>query len=338
MQSLKKSSTENDERRTMNDEKAVATHRSPFTVHRSPPIVFMGSGPVAAKSLQLLSNTFHIEAVITKPSTEHEMSAACPDTPLLLVSSNRELEEIMSQQQFSARVCVLIDFGIIVSQTVIDSFENGIVNSHFSLLPELRGADPISFAILEGKKETGVSLMMVVQKMDEGAVLAQAPYQIKPGETTPSLTETLIEVSYALLKENLEAYLGGSVQPKSQEEWQKNNGKQISYTRKLTKQDGVIDWSKDAEMLEREIRAYQGWPRSRTKLGDVDVVVTQAHLLHGLQSEKKAGHMVIEQKAGCLAIECGDGTHLCIERLIPAGKKEMAVADFLRGYGDRIRG
>ena len=134
-------------------------------------LVFFGSGPVAAESLRLLSDDFIIEAVITKPTTRTEMSESSPNTPLFTVEDKASLDKLFNEHKFSSKLGVLIDFGIIISQQVIDFFPYGIVNSHFSLLPALRGADPISFAILEGKEKTGVSLMLLVQAMDEGPIL-----------------------------------------------------------------------------------------------------------------------------------------------------------------------
>src|SRR5688572_20047531 len=124
-------------------------------------IVFFGSGPVAAESLRLLGQSFEIEAIVTKPSTTREMGAAAGSARLLTVENRHELDVLISEHPFESEVGVLIDFGIIVSQKVIDYFPKGIINSHFSLLPEWRGADPITFSILSGQKKTGVSLMLL---------------------------------------------------------------------------------------------------------------------------------------------------------------------------------
>src|SRR5687768_10593623 len=129
---------------------------------KSEPIVFFGSGPVAAESLRLLAQDFTIEAVITKPRAAHHKG----DVPVLTLAESlglptetaydkKSLDKLFETKAFKSRLGVLVDFGIIVSQAVIDYFPFGIVNSHFSLLPEWRGADPITFSILSGQKETG---------------------------------------------------------------------------------------------------------------------------------------------------------------------------------------
>jgi methionyl-tRNA formyltransferase len=288
-------------------------------------IVFLGSGPVAAESLRLLQEDFRIEAVITKPTTEKEMASVAKDAPLFTVSTRLELDVLIEQQMYSSKVGVIIDFGIIVSQKTIDSFERGIINSHFSLLPELRGADPISFAILDGRQKTGVSLMLLVEAMDEGPLLGFGELVLNGSETTPSLTDDLVRLSNSLLTELLDKYIDGSITISDQ------TG-EPSYTRKLTKSDGSIDWSKAAVILEREIRGYAGWPKSRTTIESIDCVVTGASVLNE-KATGEPGSLFIHNKK--LAIVCGENA-LVIETIKPAGKKEMDSIGFLNGYRNRL--
>ncbi len=274
-------------------------------------IVFLGSGPVAAKSLSGLSKNFQIEAVITKSTTKEMMQkAAPPETPLYCVGNKAELDSLIDSQGFKSPLGVLIDFGIIVSEHAIASFEKRIINSHFSLLPALRGADPITFAILEGRVETGVSLMVLVEAMDKGPIIAQKVLKLDQTETNPELTEKLIQISDELLTQNLSSYVEGNIKPREQVG-------EPTYTRKLQKSDGIIDVTKPSIQLEREVRAYTGWPRSRTTVLGQDVIVTKAH---------------VSEHEEDLSVACGDDKFLVIDRLLPAGKKEMTGAEFLRGY------
>jgi len=288
--------------------------------------VFFGSGPVAAKSLALLTESFDIEAVVTKPTTLHEMQSISSDVPVHAVATKAELDDLIAAKPFKSHLGVLIDFGIIVSQGVIDYFRLGIVNSHFSLLPELRGADPITFAILSGQQETGVSLMLLVEAMDEGPLLAQDTYTITEDETTETLTEALIYRSYLLLKDKLPLYTTGKLSPYPQ----RTETLTPTYSRKLTKEDGILDFNKPAADLEREVRAFAGWPKSRTTLAGKDVVITKTHTL---EKQGEPGKVVVENKS--ILIYCGQGT-LVIERLKPAGKKEMTVEAFLAGHKNTL--
>lgn len=294
-------------------------------------IVFFGSGPVAAASLELLAKDFVIEAVITKPQPAHHKE---PFPVLEVVSklglrvftpnSKKELSELFKTKPVKSQVGVVIDYGFIINKDVIDYFQLGIINSHFSLLPKWRGADPISFAILNGDTETGVSLMLIVEKMDEGPLLAQASYKLSQTETTPRLTDGLIKLSHQLLQETLYSYLSGACKAVPQS----SDG--VSYSHKLAKSDGIIDWSKPAVQLEREVRAYIEWPKSRAVIAGKDVIITSSEVI---TAEGKPGTFEVVEKA--LLAYCGEGS-LNIEKLKPAGKPEMTAQAFLAGHGKTL--
>ncbi|HET8671518.1 MAG TPA: methionyl-tRNA formyltransferase [Candidatus Saccharimonadales bacterium] len=291
-------------------------------------VIFFGSGPVAAESLRLLAQSFEIEAVITKPRPAHHHGpvpvlsiAEHLGTPLHLASDKGALTALFHTRPFKSRVAILIDFGIIVPQSVIDYFPLGIVNSHFSLLPEWRGPDPITFSILSGQEQTGVSLMILVASMDEGPLIAQGMYRLTPESTTPSLTADLIELSYEMLKEILPKYVDGAIAPYPQD-----NSKSVTYSRKLTKEDGVLDWHKPAIHLEREIRAFLDWPKSHTTIKGIDMVITKAHVV---KATGKAGQTAIIDRN---PVVYAGKEALAIDMLKPTGKKEMTGEAFLAGY------
>lgn len=299
----------------------------------SEPIVFFGSGPVAAKSLELLLNHCAVEAVVTKPRASHHKGdvpvltlAKRLGLPVKTVSDRSRLDELIRTKPFFSKLGVLVDFGIIVSQTVIDYFPLGIVNSHFSLLPEWRGADPITFAILSGQQQTGVSLMLLTAGMDEGPLLAQAPYDIPSTATTPQLTEALIELSDSALAQILPLWEVGSIQAVPQTSVSMAPSTEPSYSRKLTKEDGLLDWQKSAEILEREIRAFTEWPKSRAKFGGLDVIIMQARVAE--RSGMPGTITIVDKK---LAVFCGERS-LVIETIKPAGKRAMSGEAFLAGY------
>ncbi len=290
-------------------------------------VVFFGSGPVAAESLKKLAINFSIEAVITKPKPEHHkypfpvIEAANKLGLKLLYTVNRtELDQLFTSHSFKSRIGIVIDYGILISEKVISSFPLGIINSHFSLLPKYRGADPISFSLLSGDETTGVSLMKIVPALDEGPLIAQAEIKIDNLTTTPELTDQLIELSDKLLEDYLPDYLLGNLAPRPQP----NNG--VSYTRKLTKQDSVLDFNKPAEELERQVRAFIGWPRSRTTINGKDVIVTKTHVS---SADGKPGELWSDGKQVGFFTKKGS---LIIDKLIPAGKKEMDSSAFIAGY------
>jgi len=296
-------------------------------------IVFFGSGPVAAASLRLLAENFTVEAVVTKPRPEHHRGpvpvlevAANLKLPVLTATNRKTLDELFAARPVTSKLGVLIDFGIIVSQQVIDYFPLGIINSHFSLLPEWRGADPITFSVLSGQKRTGISLMLLTAGMDEGPLLAQTPYDLPPDITTPALTDALIELSDFSLTHILPLWFEGATTAQPQEAVTMADSKEPTYSRKLSKEDGILDWTKPAIKLEREIRAFLGWPKSRTTFGTLEVVITKAHVI---DVSGTPGTRVIQGKQP--VVYCG-AQALAIDQIKPAGKQEMTGEAFLAGY------
>lgn len=296
-------------------------------------IVFFGSGPVAAKSLELLCRHFTIEAVVTKPRAAHHKGAVPVleiveryNLPVKTVTNKASLDKLVNEKPFKSQLAILIDFGIIVSQKAIDYFPLGIINSHFSLLPEWRGADPITFSILSGQSRTGVSLMLLTAGMDEGPILGYGVCDIDSSTTTPKLTEDLIELSDALLTTIVPKYILGEIAPQPQP-----NHIEPTYSRKLSKDDADIDWHKPAQQIEREVRAFIEWPKSRTTIKDIDFIVTAAHVV---DQQGKPGDFDIQGKQ---LIIFADKQALAIDKLKPVNKQEMSVAAFLAGYGHALK-
>lgn len=285
-------------------------------------IIFFGSGPVASDSLKALAKYFDIEAVITKPKPPHHRGIAPVEElsqklslRLYFANSKSEIEKIFTKG-FHSRLGVVVDFGVIISEKIINYFDLGIINSHFSLLPEWRGADPITYSILSGQSKTGVSLMLIEPTLDTGKLIAQKTIQIEANETTMSLTAKLINLSNDMLANYLPKYINGDIKKRAQP-----HPNRATYSKKITKSDGLIDWTKPAVQIEREIRAYSGWPKSYVKLFDKNIIVTKAHV------EKSA--------INDLAIKCGDNNYLSIDELIAPSGRKMSATDFLNGCANR---
>lgn len=291
-------------------------------------LVFFGSGPVAAEALTRLVKNFEVEAVVTKPKPEHHRGdfpvldiAAKLGLKTLTVTDKKSLSELFAGRPVQSQIGVVIDFGIIITQDVIDYFPLGIVNSHFSLLPQWRGADPITFSILSGDQKTGVSLMVIDAGLDTGKLITQKVLHLAADETTPSLTKKLIVLSDELLQEYLPKYIMGDIKPHNQP-----HPDRVTHSRKLTKDDGLIDWNKPAQQIEREIRAFFDWPKSRTTLGDMDIIITLAHVI---DKSGQPGQVEIKDKQ---LIVFTINQALVIDKLKPIGKPEMSAQAFLAGY------
>jgi methionyl-tRNA formyltransferase len=276
----------------------------------------------------LLAGGYEVAAIVvaqnqaTKSRQERQLEVAAiaeqHNIPLLAPASQPAAKEQLAA--FGAEAAVLIAYGKIVPQAILDIFPRGFVNIHPSLLPLHRGSAPIESVILNGDKETGVSLMRLSAKMDTGPLYAQETVALDGTETKQTLAQRLSAIGTDLLLEHLPGILDGSLQPKPQDD------AAATYDRQITKADSRLDWAKPAVRLEREIRAYGGWPRSRAALGKTEAVVTKAR---ALDLKGAAGTIRVDGKQ--LGVYCGEGL-LVIDSLIPAGKQEMSAAAFLAGY------
>ena len=295
-------------------------------------LVFFGTGPVSLACLNGIGDAFTIEAIITKPDHKSPHGRVTPpavkvwgedhSVPVFQLANKAELAEFFGKPRFQSRLGLVVDYGLIIPQSVLDAFELGLVNSHFSLLPAWRGADPITAAVLAGDDLSGVTVQRVVYELDEGPILAQGSYKMPSDITTPILTEELTKISNRLLIKTLPGYVSGQIEPKPQDP-----SLTPTFSRKLTKADGQIDWTKPADRLEREIRAYIGWPGSYTTLANADVTITAAHVetITGQPGEvtvTPTGELMVYSRQNALVID----------RLKPAGKREMTAREFLSGH------
>lgn len=247
------------------------------------------------------------------------------DIPLFLPKNPSEI--LNDLKTFNADIAILVAYGRIISQKVIDIFPLGIINVHPSLLPKYRGPTPVESALLNGDHETGVSIMKLSAGMDEGPVYAQAKVSIKDDEGKFSLYEKIVNTSTQLFFDCLPKIIEGSLEPIEQ------NNTEATFSKLIKKSDGILDWNKTAQQLTNEIRAFTGWPQSRAKLADIDVIVTQASSIKDSSSD--SGLIEITDQ-NCLTIGTSDGK-LCIKRLKPLGKKEMPITAFLAGYRSKIQ-
>ena len=224
-----------------------------------------------------------------------------------------KLEDIVEQLvKFDAAAGVLVAYGQIIPQIIIDIFPKGIINIHPSLLPKYRGPTPVETAILDGAAETGVSLMALSAKMDAGPVYLQEKFELDGHETKPELAGKLLRRGGQLLVDNLENILDGQLEPLPQD------AAAASYTKMLAKADGRVDFDEPAEVIERKIRAFLGFPRSRATVLDQEIIITKARVAKNHQD----GELVVAAKPGFIEIE----------GLIGPSGRSMSGTDFMRGY------
>ncbi|HET9174679.1 MAG TPA: methionyl-tRNA formyltransferase [Candidatus Saccharimonadales bacterium] len=276
----------------------------------------------------LLAAGYHIPVVVVAQSdtgkSRQERSlevAAVAEAHGIEVIAPRKFADIQEQlQHHNASAGILVAYGKIVPQAIIDIFPKGIINIHPSLLPKHRGPTPLESAILSNDKETGVSLMSLAADMDAGPVYAQETILLNGSESKQQLADQLLEIGANMLVQYLPDILSNKLTATPQD------NSQATYDKKISKDAGRLDWNKPAEELVREVRAYAGWPKCRALLANMELIVTAAHALQG---NGLPGSMWLEGRE--FGVFCNPGI-LAIDTLIPPGRKEMTGQAFLAGY------
>lgn len=289
---------------------------------KSANLVFFGTDDFSASALKrLILSNWNLAAVVTKPDSKagrgQELQSSVAATmakkaniqvfqPPRLQDFHQELSELKPTHG------ILASYGKIIPPEIINIFPGGIINIHPSLLPEYRGPAPVEATILNGDKQTGISLMKLTAGMDEGPIYAQKKVKVPPNAITPSFSLYLAELGTDRLMENLASIIDGSLKAQPQD------SSKATYTKLLKKEDGQVDWGKPAEVIEREVRAYLGWPKSRAEVLGNEVVITKARVA----KDEGDGELVMKAQPGWLEI---------LQLIAPSGRT-MSGADFLRGY------
>ena len=295
---------------------------------KSLPLVFFGSDDFSAAMLErLLRHEFFksdLKYVVTKTprkkgrgnsvsATAVDQLASSIETVQVLYADNRrELDSVIEQLPHPMHG-VLVSYGVIVSNFVLERFTPGIINFHPSLLPKRRGPSPVETTILDGDDHAGVSVMQLAEKMDAGPVYAQKALPLTGKETAPALYETIVDQCAEWFADQLQVIFDGGLKPQNQDD------SDATYTHIFKKQDGQMDPSvKTADELEREVRAYQGFPKSRLHWNGQDIIVTKSHVL-------------TQNETAPMTVPCVNDTTLVIDELIAPSGKRMPAQAYLRG-------
>ncbi|MEK7211721.1 MAG: methionyl-tRNA formyltransferase, partial [Patescibacteria group bacterium] len=237
--------------------------------------IFFGTPNFAIPALQKLKEAdFEIVGVFTEPSRPVGRHQEITPSPVKLFAEKSNLAvfepESLKTSPFSKGgegdfwakqikslapdIAVVAAYGQIIPQAIIDIPKYGFINIHPSLLPKYRGASPVQFAILNGERETGVTIMLMDEKMDHGPILAQEKIAIGDDEDTPSLLTRAAELGAKMLSPTIEGYLNKTIVPQEQ------NHEAATFSKILKKADGQIDWQKSALEIYNQIRAFRPWP------------------------------------------------------------------------------
>ncbi len=297
-------------------------------------VVFMGTPDFAVETLEALIRSEHqIAAVVTQPDKPKGRGKSMQFPPVKEIALKegliiyqpkkvRDPEFIKILKEIAPDVIVVVAFGQIIPQEIIDLPKYGCINVHGSLLPKYRGAAPIQWAVIDGEKESGVTTMQMDAGLDTGDMLLKTVVTLQEKETGGSLFEKLSKAGADLLIRTLKALEENSVTPKKQGE------SPTPYAKMLTKEMGRIDWEKEAKVIERLIRGLNPWPSAYTYLGEKTLKIWQAQVEERETGEKPG--TVIEVNKKELKVQTGKGI-LSLEEVQLEGKKRMEIDAFLRG-------
>lgn len=305
----------------------------------------MGSGALACPLLEgiLAAGRDDLVAVATQPDRAGGRGLRCIPCALKTLAQERGLStfapEDASAEGFVSRlaalnpdVVVVACFGQFLKANLLAVPRLGTINVHPSLLPKYRGASPIQWALANGETETGVSVLYVTPKMDAGDVLAQERFPIAPDDTASSLEPKLAALGAKLLVRTLDDFRSGRTQGTPQDD------SQATFARKLSKEDGLVDWTLPAETIRNRLRGFSPWPGAYTFLpGAVPLKIHEARVEAG-PAGAAPGAVLDAAGAGPLIATGRDALRLVAVQ--PAGKKPMSGAAFLCGHrlraGDRL--
>ena len=303
-------------------------------------LVFMGTPAFSVPILEgLLEEGYEVVAVVTQPDRPVGRKKIITPTPVkeaavkhgLLVlqpekiSGSEEMEKIIALQP---DVIITAAFGQFLPEKLLQAPVHGAINVHASLLPKYRGGAPVHYSIINGEKETGVTIMEMIKKMDAGGIYAQESLPITKQDDVGTLFEKLSALGKQLLLKTLPDILNGNLSPRPQDE------SKVTFSPNITREQEAIDWNKTAEEIDNQVRGMRPWPiafttyeQTRWKLLNVEALAEKTTAEPGT---------IIKKDKKNLWIACGKQTVLAIKELQPAGKGKQAINEFLNGSGQQV--
>lgn len=301
-------------------------------------VLFAGTPDFAAAHLQALLDApeHKVIGVYTQPDRPAGRGKKLTSSPVKKLALEHQLPVFQPQSlkdpeqqrilnELQAEIMVVVAYGLILPQPVLDAPRLGCINVHASILPRWRGAAPIQRAIEAGDPETGVTIMQMDAGLDTGAMLSVSRCEVNSSETSVSLHHKLEALGAPALLHTLDSIAAGRAVAVDQDD-------QLScYAAKITKQEALIDWSQSAQILDRRIRAFNPFPAAYTTLGELRIKIWRAEPTTAV-SNFPPGQIISADNAGLL-ISCGEQALLATEIQLP-GKSRMAVCEILKSRGE----
>lgn len=297
-------------------------------------LAFWGTPAIALPCLRAAAAEHQVVLALTQPDRPAGRGRKLQRQPVAALADELGIEVLQPEPADQAlerlarlepEVMVVLAYGRLLSPAALAAAPLGAVNVHFSLLPRLRGAAPINWAILRGLEQTGVSSMFMDQGLDTGEVIYQKACPVGPQETAGSLAVRLAEMGAQVLLATLEAIATGSAPRQSQDP------RAATWAPLLNKSDGLLDWSRPAFELDRRVRGLDPWPGAYTFLQEKTLkLFAPTRILADNQGQAPGTVLAAPEAPDMLTVACGQGA-LALGSLQAAGKRRMKAAEFLRG-------
>jgi len=306
-----------------------------------PKIVFIGTPNFADIILkELIENNLEPSLVITNKDKPKGRKGTISSPPVKLTAEKNKIPILQPEKITEAKkdiekihpdIIILAAYGQIIPEQILNIPKYGTLNVHPSLLPKYRGASPIQSAILKGESETGVTIILANKELDKGPVVSSLIFKIQnPRITNKELEEQLASFGANLLINTIPKWIKGDIKPREQDESKK------TYTQILKKEDGRIDWTKNANQIEKKVRAFNPWPTTYCKAKNQTMKIWKAFVTKQTETSPKGppGKVYLATNNN-LAVQCGKD-YLTIEELQFEGKRRMTAEEFLKGNIDFI--
>ncbi|QHS22198.1 methionyl-tRNA formyltransferase [Virgibacillus sp. MSP4-1] len=301
-------------------------------------IVFMGTPDFAVPVLQsIIQEGYEVAAVVTQPDRPKGRKRVLTPPPVKAEAEKHHIPVIQPEKikheydkvlDYRPDLIVTAAFGQILPKELLDEPEYGCINVHASLLPELRGGAPIHYAILEGKQETGVTIMYMVEALDAGDMLAKVRVPIDEKDHVGLLHDKLADAGARLLIETLPEIFNRSIEP------EKQNHEQATFAYNIKREQERIIWNQSQEEVYNHIRGLHPWPVASTSLNGKNLKIWWGDKVEATFHETPGTISEVDDDG--FTVVCGDQKGIRITDLQPAGKKRMNAESFLRGAGSDL--
>jgi len=299
-------------------------------------VVFFGTPQFAVPTLRrLLDSTHSVAGVITQPDRPRGRGQKITHAPVKALALERGIpvyqpdrlkppEVADTLRGWGADLGVVAAYGRIIPEQLLTIPRLGMVNVHASLLPKYRGAAPVHRAVINGDSQTGVTIMRVVKELDAGSMFAQVTRPIGPDETSDVVESALADMGAELLLTIVEQLASGNAREEPQDETQ------ATYASRLTKEEGLIDWTRSASDIHNRVRGLYPWPHAYTFFKGTRLIILRSEVADAGASATSPG-TILRATSEAIHVATGDG-ELAILEVQPEGRRAMRAHDFLLGH------